>query len=175
MFYGNGGTDNFSNSTPQALRRLEQAGARITHVSERYGIVTSLIVPSHLAALGRVAGVRFVQEALAPGRRGAIVANRQLGVVKEGMSSCSPGEIVGEGVAIVHADTARSEFGVDGAGVTVGVLADSYDVETTTSVDAVNDVAATIILDSVSGNVGMNLASGVGNVQSNSITIARPF
>jgi hypothetical protein len=41
--------------------------------------------------------------------------------------------------------------------------------------DAVNDVAATIILDGVSGNVGMNLASGVGNVQSNSITIARPF
>jgi trimeric autotransporter adhesin len=41
--------------------------------------------------------------------------------------------------------------------------------------DAVNDVMATIILDSVSGNVGMNLASGVGNVQSNSITIARPF
>jgi hypothetical protein len=41
--------------------------------------------------------------------------------------------------------------------------------------DAVNDVMAAIILDSVSGNVGMNLASGVGNVQSNSITIARPF
>ena len=41
--------------------------------------------------------------------------------------------------------------------------------------DAVNGVDATIILDSVSGNVGMNLASGVGNVQSNSITIARPF
>jgi len=41
--------------------------------------------------------------------------------------------------------------------------------------DTFNDVAATIILDSVNGNVGMNLASGVGNVQSNSITIARPF
>jgi hypothetical protein len=41
--------------------------------------------------------------------------------------------------------------------------------------DAVNTVAATIILDNVSGNIGMNLASGVGNVQSNSITIARPF
>jgi len=41
--------------------------------------------------------------------------------------------------------------------------------------DTVNGVSATIILDSVSGNVGMNLASGVGNVQSNSITIARPF
>jgi trimeric autotransporter adhesin len=41
--------------------------------------------------------------------------------------------------------------------------------------DAVNGVDATIILDSVSGNVGMNLASGVGNIQSNSITIARPF
>ncbi len=41
--------------------------------------------------------------------------------------------------------------------------------------DAVNNVAATIILDGVSGNVGMNLASGVGNVQSNRITIARPF
>ena len=41
--------------------------------------------------------------------------------------------------------------------------------------DAVNDVAATIILDGISGNVGMNLASGVGNIQGNSITIARPF
>jgi hypothetical protein len=41
--------------------------------------------------------------------------------------------------------------------------------------DALNEVAATIILDGVSGNIGMNLASGVGNVQSNSVTIARPF
>jgi hypothetical protein len=41
--------------------------------------------------------------------------------------------------------------------------------------DVVNEVAATVILDGVSGNVGMNFASGVGNVQSNSITIARPF
>jgi hypothetical protein len=41
--------------------------------------------------------------------------------------------------------------------------------------DTVNEVEATIILDGVSGNIGMNLASGVGNVQSNSITIARPF
>jgi hypothetical protein len=41
--------------------------------------------------------------------------------------------------------------------------------------DVVNEVAATIILDDVSGNVGVNLASGVGNVQSNSITIAHPF
>jgi hypothetical protein len=41
--------------------------------------------------------------------------------------------------------------------------------------DTVNGVEATVILDGVSGNVGMNLASGVGNVQSNSITIARPF
>ena len=41
--------------------------------------------------------------------------------------------------------------------------------------DVVNEVSATINLEGVSGNVGMNFASGVGNVQSNSITIARPF
>ena len=41
--------------------------------------------------------------------------------------------------------------------------------------DTVNEVAATIILDGVNGNIGMNLASGVGNLQSNSVTIARPF
>ena len=41
--------------------------------------------------------------------------------------------------------------------------------------DAVNEVNATISLDGVSGNVGINIASGVGNIQSNTLTTARPF
>lgn len=41
--------------------------------------------------------------------------------------------------------------------------------------DAVNDVTAIITLDSVSGNVGINLASGVGNVQLNSVTTSLSF
>ena len=41
--------------------------------------------------------------------------------------------------------------------------------------DAINDVTAIITLDSVSGNVGINLASGVGNVQLNSVTTALSF
>ena len=41
--------------------------------------------------------------------------------------------------------------------------------------DVINDVTAIITLDSVSGNVGINLASGVGNVQLNSVTTALSF
>jgi hypothetical protein len=41
--------------------------------------------------------------------------------------------------------------------------------------DVVNDVTAIITLDSVSGNVGVNLASGIGNVQLNSVTTALSF
>jgi hypothetical protein len=41
--------------------------------------------------------------------------------------------------------------------------------------DVINDVAAIITLDSVTGNLGINLASGVGNVQLNSATTALSF
>lgn len=41
--------------------------------------------------------------------------------------------------------------------------------------DAINDVTAIITLNDVSGNVGINLASGVGNVQLNSVTTALSF
>jgi hypothetical protein len=41
--------------------------------------------------------------------------------------------------------------------------------------DAINDVTATITLNNVSGNVGINLASGVGNVQLNTVTTALSF
>jgi len=41
--------------------------------------------------------------------------------------------------------------------------------------DAINDVTAVITMNNVSGNVGINLASGVGNVQLNSATTALSF
>ena len=39
----------------------------------------------------------------------------------------SVGNTTSQAVASIHADEARTPFGVDGAGVTVGVLSDSYD------------------------------------------------
>jgi hypothetical protein len=41
--------------------------------------------------------------------------------------------------------------------------------------DATNDVTAIITLDNVSGNFGINLAAGVGNVQLNTVTTALSF
>lgn len=41
--------------------------------------------------------------------------------------------------------------------------------------NVINDVTAVITLDTVSGNVGINLASGVGNVQLNRATTALSF
>jgi hypothetical protein len=57
-------------------------------------------------------------------------------------SLCPSGSIISEGDAQLRAAKARARFGVDGSGVTVGVLSGSYDVETVTQVNAADDIAS---------------------------------
>ena len=58
---------------------------------------------------------------------------RVLGVVEElaplVQATCPSGAIVSEGDAQLRATAARAAFGVDGSGVTVGILSDSFDQE----------------------------------------------
>jgi hypothetical protein len=124
---------------------LSAAGARIVNVSERYSVVTALVAPSQLAAVAAVQGVVSIQEALAPvgqppsrpGVRPAMALAAQ-----KTAPACPSGAVVSEGDTQLRAARAREREGVDGSGVTVGVLSGSFDVETATQIAAADDIAA---------------------------------
>jgi hypothetical protein len=100
------------------LRSLRARGARIVHASRRYQTVTVAVRPAALRRLARAPRIAAVTEVLAP-----VAA-----------ATCPSGEVVSEGVEQLHAGEetgeARDLFGVDGAGVTVGILSDSFDLAT---------------------------------------------
>jgi hypothetical protein len=109
-----------------AVDALRAAGAEIVHVSRRYRTATVATRPAGLRAIGDVAGVAGVTEVLAPLVRGV---------------DCG-GSVRSEGDAQLNAAGARAGFGVDGTGVTVGILSDSYDRDPLAATHAGGDVAS---------------------------------
>ena len=133
---------------------LRDAGAEVINVSPRYQTVTVAAKPDELRALNSVPRVRGVTEVLQP-----ITA-----------STCPSGAIVSEGVLRLHAgdgefeaesgapeDEARKAFGVDGSGVTVGILSDSYN-RATEAANGSGPIATT-----ASQDVGDGDLPGIGN------------
>jgi hypothetical protein len=121
---------------------LHEAGAKIVDVSPRYQTVTVAVRPEQLAGLAEVTGVTGVTQALAP-----ITA----------AGPCPSGGVVSEGDEQLKAADARSLFALDGSGVTVGVLSDSFD-QATEAADGSGPVATTAAQDAESGDL-----PGIGN------------
>ena len=105
---------------------LRAAGAEIVGISSRYQAVTAAARPEDLPTLAVVPGVVGVTAVLAPVVRGA---------------DCG-GAVRSEGDGQLNAATARSSFGVDGSGVTVGILSDSFDRAAEAATHAAGDVAS---------------------------------
>ncbi len=116
----------FESGAALALPALRAAGAEIVDVGHRYRTVTAAVRPVDLPRLGTVTGVDAVTEALAPLVRGA---------------DCG-GLARSEGDEQLNAAGARSAFGVDGSGVTVGILSDSFDRDPLAVTGAAGDVAS---------------------------------
>ncbi len=114
----------FERGAGAALDALSGAGAEIVHVSRRYQMVTVAAKPAALPAIGDLARVGGVTEVLAPIVRGV---------------DCG-GSIRSEGDAQLRAAEARAGFGVEGTGVTVGILSDSYDRDPLAATHASEDV-----------------------------------
>ena len=108
------------------VEALRAAGAEIVDGSGRYGTVTVAARPADLARIGRLAGVTGVTGVLTPIVRGA---------------NCG-GSVTSEGDTQLNAASARSSFGVDGSGVTVGILSDSFDQDLSAATHAAGDVAS---------------------------------
>ncbi|MBI2706591.1 MAG: S8 family serine peptidase [Actinobacteria bacterium] len=101
---------------------IRATGAEVLAVSREGSTVSVAINPAALPALGSLPAVRYVTEALAP-KTNAI---------------CPSGTYVSEGVSQLDVATARTQFGVDGSGITVGILSDSYNVRGGAAADVVN-------------------------------------
>ena len=105
---------------------LRAVGAEIVHISPRYGAVTAAVRPLDLPAVGDLPGVAAVTEVLTPLVRA---------------TDCG-GSTRSDGDAQLNAPNARTSFGVDGSGVTVGILSDSFNRSVTAATHAPEDVAA---------------------------------
>jgi hypothetical protein len=108
---------------PATLSALSAAGARVTFVSAANHTVTAAVKPVDLVKVGSVAGVQYVAPIYTP-----MTA-----------ATCPSGSIVSEGDTQLNTATARTHYGIDGTGVTVGVLSDSF-AKRTSPTSAAGDV-----------------------------------
>lgn len=93
------------------LPALRREGAGVIANSRSYRTVTAAVSPADLRAIARAPGVLAVTPVRAPVLRAA----------------CDGGAVISEGVAQLNVAAAREEFEVDGEGIEVGVLSDSFD------------------------------------------------
>jgi hypothetical protein len=136
----------FEHGAVAGLDALRAAGAEIANVSRHYQTVTVAVRPAALRRVAAIHAVAGVTEALAP-----VAA----------ASSCPAGVVVSEGVKQLNAGEgpgeARNEFSVDGAGVTVGILSDSFN-QATQAADGSGPIETTATDDAKSGDL-----PGTGN------------
>jgi hypothetical protein len=105
----------FAGGALAARDGLREAGGKIVAASGRYQTVITAAAPGRLQAIAAVPGVASVTPALAP-----ILA-----------ATCPSGAVVSEGDKQLNAKAAReANPGIDGTGVTVGILSDSFDQAT---------------------------------------------
>jgi Subtilase family len=116
----------FERGAAASLEALRAAGGRIVTVSRRYQTVTVAAAPAELRAVAAVPRVQGVTEILAPIVYGVGGAASAL----PSATTCEGGSAVSEGVGQLHVGEARQEFGVNGSGVTVGALSDSFNTAT---------------------------------------------
>ena len=127
-------------TTAATQAALVAAGVRIRHVAAEYRTLTAFVAPAALQAVAAVDGVEYVGEALAPRVRGdASQIFARVGAQATTAATCPTG-VQTEGVGQLKVDEARTAYGVDGTGVTVGVVSDSYNKEGS-SPDADDDIA----------------------------------
>ncbi len=119
----------FDHGAAASVDDLRAAGAKVLNVSPRYQTVTVAAKPSELPRLSGVPRVSAATEVLTP-------------FTSE--STCPSGEVVSEGEQRLHAGEetgeAREVFGIDGTGVTVGVLSDSFN-QATEAADGSGEIA----------------------------------
>jgi subtilisin family serine protease len=127
----------FDHGAAAGLDDLRAAGAKIVHLSRRYQTVAVAAKPSGLPRLDHLAGVHAVTEVLTP----IVHAAGGPGPVTSVYTPCF-GLETSEGDEQLRANEARAKYKVEGSGVKVGILSDSFDQDPFTPTGAAEDVAS---------------------------------
>ena len=116
------------------------AGGEVSAVSVPDHVLSAAVAESDLRAVAVLPGVASVTEVLTP-MTGTIDSPDSGGGAGAGaLNTCGTG-VVSEGVAQLKAGLARTQFDVDGTGVKVGVLSDSYN-SSSVLIKEPNDIAS---------------------------------
>ncbi|MEM8535363.1 MAG: S8 family serine peptidase [Chloroflexota bacterium] len=115
--------NNLSRSNVHAITR---SGAQIRHIDREYGIITAYINPQNVLSVASGSAVQNIQEVLQPVSMGNLHSTSSSATTRPQSTSCVPG-IVSEGDTQLRASAARTNFDIDGSGITVGVLSDTFD------------------------------------------------
>ena len=114
----------FDHGALAAVDELRSSGARILAASRPFQTITVAAKPGQLRALAAVDGARSATPAPTPLIRAVC------------------GSVESEGDTQLAAAEARADFGVDGHGVVVGILSDSFDTDPTAATRAATDIAS---------------------------------
>lgn len=121
-----------------AVPALRAAGAEIVHVSEDYRTVTASVGEGELRDVASVVQIEHVEEVITP-MTGAAPDGGDSDV---GAINTCPTGVISEGDTQMKAGAARTQFDVDGTGVDVGVLSDSYNRRADLATTANGDIAS---------------------------------
>lgn len=128
-----------------SLDALRAAGAEVLDVHSPLHTITAVVREQDLRAVGAIAGVESVEEVIAPmsGAGDAAPGRPRAGAgADRADSTCATGAFVSEALTQLRADAARRLYEVDGTGVEVGILSDSFARRAAPQTTAAEDVAA---------------------------------
>lgn len=132
-------TARVSSTAPAVLQAFRNAGADVLTVSARYAVITVAVAPADLERISGVAAVRSVRPELQPLVAAQPPVAGQLRAAADPVA-CPWGSIRSEGDIQLRAATARGTFGIDGSGVRVGVISDSFNASASAASHATDDV-----------------------------------
>jgi hypothetical protein len=123
--------------TDEALSAITSLGATVVNIANEYRTVTAYVDVGILQSIEQLPAVENIREVIAP--MSSMGANRRAGTTP---LAPAIGAQTSEGDSQVRAATARANYGVDGTGVKVGVISDSYNKAVGEPTTAANDVAS---------------------------------
>lgn len=127
----------FDHGAASGVDALRAAGAKVLDVSRRYQTVTVAAKPGELGEIAAAARVANV----APVHPPIVASTGAAGPIASAITRCF-GAATSEGDSQLNAMAAREGFELDGDGVTVGILSDSFNRDGAADTHAAEDVAS---------------------------------